>query len=389
MNDINIPIVVVTYNREKSLERLLESLSKAYYDNESIELIISIDKSNNAKIYKIADEFDWKFGKKNVIKHDNNLGLRKHILKCGDLTSENDAVIILEDDLVVSRSFYKFAKQSYQYYKNEESIAGISLYTYKVNEFSNLRPFIPLQDECDVYFAMVPSSWGQMWTRNQWIKFRSWYGNGDKDLNDFRGLAPDEVLTWKESSWKKFFHFYLADQKKYFVYPRIALSTNMGDKGTNNIINSNAHQSLLMGDFRRDFIFKKLEDSTSVKYDAFFENQNIIEKLYKYSNEIDIDYYGTKEKYYKSGYCLSVNRLNYEIVAKWGLELVPYENNIEYGISGEGIFLYDLTKPYKVNKKSRTVSLIKYENPSMTKKKALRLCLSGYTEAIIRRLKLR
>jgi len=390
MNDVNIAIVVVAYNREKSLKRLLNSLSNAFYDNENIELIISIDKSNNKEIYKIADDFNWKYGEKRIIKHDINLGLRNHILKCGDIALENDAVIILEDDLLVSKSFYRYAKQAYEYYKNEERIAGISLYNYRVNEFSQLRPFIPLQDDSDIYFAQVPSSWGQMWTREQWLGFRTWYGNGDLDLYNYRGLVPDEILTWKESSWKKFFHAYLAVNNKYFVYPRVALSTNMGDKGTNNIYASNSHQAILMGSFNRDFIFKRVDDPSSIKYDAFFESINIIEKLLlEYGINVIIDYYGTKAKYCNSGYILSVERLDYKIAAQWGLELVPYELNIEYNIKGNQLFLYDLSKAQKFINKYQSVNIIKYENPSMIKKKALKLCISEYKDAILRKLKLK
>lgn len=388
MNHTNIPIIVVTYNREKSLIRLLASLERAVYDNEDVELIISVDKSNNEKIYRIADDFCWSHGKKKVIKHEFNLGLRKHIIKCGNLTSSYDAIIILEDDLIVSKSFYRYAIQSYDFYKYDENIAGISLYSYRVNEFSELRPFIPLQDDSDVYFAMVPSSWGQMWTKSQWISFKSWYDNENLDLEHYRGLVPDEVLNWKDTSWKKYYHVYLADMNKYFVYPRVALSTNMGDKGTNNIMDSSSHQAVLMGTFKRYFEFKKLSDESSIKYDAFFESVNIVQALKNFDQNVTVDYYGTKEKYIRSGYLMSVEKHNYQVISSWGIELVPYELNVEYEIDGERLFLYDLSKPYKFEKKFRTNQLVKYENPSLTKKRALIFCINEYLNSILRKLKL-
>lgn len=384
---MKIPIVVVTFNREKSLNRLLKSLSRAYYDNDSVELIISIDKSDNPDVYKIAKGYKWDYGKKTVLMHKNNLGLRKHILQCGDITLENEAVIILEDDLVVSKSFYRYAKQSYKYYKDNKRIAGISLYTYRVNEFSNLRPFIPIQDDSDVFFAMVPSSWGQMWTKEQWFNFKNWYEHTNFEIAKYRGSVPDVVLDWRESSWKKYFHIYLSEQKKFIVYPRVAQSTNMGDKGTHNIFNSNSHQSILMGEFSRDFVFKGIDDPFSIKYDAFFESITILSELLQYENNIIIDYYGTKKKHFESGLLLSVEKLNYKIVHQWGLELVPYELNIQFGISGYGVFLYDLSKPYKNLNDFKLVNLIKYEIPSITKGKALMVCLNYYKNAIIRRLR--
>ena len=41
-----IAIVVIGYNRINSIKRLLLSLENAYYDNDNIDLIISIDKSD-------------------------------------------------------------------------------------------------------------------------------------------------------------------------------------------------------------------------------------------------------------------------------------------------------------------------------------------------------
>ena len=92
-------IVVVTYNRPDSLMRLLGSLTKARYPV-GVPLIISIDGGDNREkqVVKIAEEFPWPHGKKEVICHEKNLGLRKHILSCGDLTERYDSVIVLEDD---------------------------------------------------------------------------------------------------------------------------------------------------------------------------------------------------------------------------------------------------------------------------------------------------
>ena len=80
-------IVVVTYNRPDSLKRLLGSLSKARYPD-GVPLVISIDggDSHEEEVVKIAGEFPWPHGKKEVICHEKNLGLRKHILTKVDVT---------------------------------------------------------------------------------------------------------------------------------------------------------------------------------------------------------------------------------------------------------------------------------------------------------------
>ncbi len=52
-------------------------------------------------------------------------------LQCGDLTEKYDAVVVLEDDLVVAEGFMQYVVAAVEAYKNNDEIAGISLYTHK------------------------------------------------------------------------------------------------------------------------------------------------------------------------------------------------------------------------------------------------------------------
>ena len=106
---MKIPIVVVAYNRPNSLKRILNSVGDAYYpNNKEIELIISIDYSGENHCLNEANNFIRKYGKKTIINHSHNRGLRNHIIQCGDISLVNDGVIILEDDCFVSKDFYNY-----------------------------------------------------------------------------------------------------------------------------------------------------------------------------------------------------------------------------------------------------------------------------------------
>lgn len=125
-------IVIATYNRPKSLERLLTVVANANYDGyANIPLIISVDGGGNITCKVIAQEFKWKYGEKVVINHYENLGLKRHIISCGDLTKTYGAIIMLEDDTVVSPYFYDYAVQTSTYYQNDTKIAGVSLFFFK------------------------------------------------------------------------------------------------------------------------------------------------------------------------------------------------------------------------------------------------------------------
>ena len=101
MNKINPAIIVVAYNRPKSLFRLLQSIKNASYKTKNIPLIISIDSKNsilNEEVVSIAENFIWEYGEKQIVRNQASLGLKKHILLCGDFTKVYNSVIILEDD---------------------------------------------------------------------------------------------------------------------------------------------------------------------------------------------------------------------------------------------------------------------------------------------------
>ncbi len=123
---MNPAIVVVTYNRPASLSRLLTFLHHSNFEPEDIHLIISIDYQDSdlhREVVKIAQNFQWKYGEKRIISYKKNLGLKEHVLSCGDLSEQYGAVIVLEDDIVVSPDGYNYAYQSLKVYDSDLNIA--------------------------------------------------------------------------------------------------------------------------------------------------------------------------------------------------------------------------------------------------------------------------
>ena len=141
-------IIVIAYNRTKSLKRLLDSIATAKYSNKNIELVISIDGIKNHEVVKISEEFDWKYGCKYIIVQKQNLGLKKHILLACDNAALKGDFIVLEDDLSVSPYYYQYAVSALNYFRYDIAIAGVSLYSYAIAE-SCLLSFSPLEDDYD------------------------------------------------------------------------------------------------------------------------------------------------------------------------------------------------------------------------------------------------
>ncbi len=329
-------IVVVAFNRLNSLERLLNSLNNGIYENE-IKLIISIDKGNNKDIFEYAKNFEWKYGEKEVIYQKENLGLKKHILKCGDLTKEYGSIILLEDDLFVSPYFYDYAIQALKYYKNDDDISQISLYKHSVNNNTGLK-FSPINDSSDIFFMQFASSWGQIWTYNQWKNFREWFDKNDLSISQEDNL-PDFVIKWKETSWLKYFLKYNVENNKYVVYPRISLTSNFSDVGTNNPLDEIfLYQKNLLLE-KKEYLFKKLNNSLCI-YDVYFEiDKSITNKFIKEYNDIEFDLYGTKKlKKIKTKYLISVKNCKSPLKT-FAMSLKPHETNILMNLKGDSIKL--------------------------------------------------
>lgn len=335
----NIAIVVITYNRLNSLKRLINSLLKAKYD-EPVNLIISIDRSDIfEQMYDYASKIIWIHGEIEIKVAEKRLGLKKHVMQCGELLNQYEHIVVLEDDLYVSPGFYQYTKEMISKYGNDEDIAGISLYNYPRNQYANL-PFTPQLDQYDIYFMKIASSWGQVWSRQKWAKFLEWY-NLNQSIDELH--IPKHIKLWGDKSWLKYHHAYCAAENKYFVYPRMAVSTNFSEPGEHASLDSTYQVELLI-DIKSNYkVPNSLYDA--IRYDEFFENENI--KKYIKFKDLTVDLYGMKYKYGR--YVLTTKQLNKKIIKTYALRMKPWEVNVMYDIYGDDLYLYDFTLNKKNN----------------------------------------
>ena len=351
-------IVIVAFKRPLALKRLLTTIAKANYDPyKDIPLIISIDRGNCVATAQVAHDFLWDYGEKRVLEHPQNLGLRQHILSCGDLTKEYGTVIVLEDDLLVSPEFYRYTVEATDFYANSSEIGGISLYSYDFNEYAETK-FIPLEDGYDNYFIKTASSWGQAWTRSQWLEFKQWYDSNARTIAIDKVL-PQKLQEWPESSWKKYFIKYLFAQKKYFVYPRISLSTNSGDSGTNHGGGGNFQVPLMLGS--KQYYFSQLYQSLSV-YDSHYEIEaGCLKRLNPklFNIDFECDFYGTKvTENIRPRHLLSIKECIHPL-STYALSLVPQELNVIFELPGN-CFSLGKTADFKKTKSVNKIAQLKY-----------------------------
>lgn len=343
---MNPVIVVVAYRRLHTLQRLLKSISEAEYQCENVTLIISIDyHPDNSDVIKCAEDYSWVHGKKIVCTHDENLGLRKHIIECGSYSIQYDAVILLEDDELVAPMFYEYTRRAHEYYAQDSRIAGVSLYGREWNDYE-CRRFQPLCSNGDVYFGQFSCTRGQSWTKGQWEAFLQWYEKNTIICQDEK--LPPPIYAWKES-WGKFFIRYLVETEKYYVIPRKPVCTVYGETGTHSCrAELNVQNAMYWGN--EEFRFVPFEKASH--YDAFYENSDlkkIISRRFEIDEaEICIDLYGLRKRMYGGQrYLLTTRKMNYKVLTGYDLNLRPHEVNVILNMSGTGIFLYDSTQNAK------------------------------------------
>ena len=342
-------IVVIGYNRCSTIRRLLDKLNEAEYFGDEVLLIISIDKSDVKEVYTLANEFEWKHGDCVKRFHEEKMGLRNHVLKCGGYMEEYDldAIAVFEDDIYPSPAFYNYMKQAVEQYQNSNLVAGISLYTHLWNADAEL-PFQPDYNGKDAYFLRYAPSWGQIWMRKQWNAFISWYETYQGTLTPEMGI-PENACKWPESSWLKYHITYCIANKKYFVYPYEALATCFNEVGTHTEKPCNIFQVPIVQKGREKYSFPE-EDNIQLSYDAFYEREQVSKWLKIPSEDICIDLYGRKAATNNKRYLLTTKRYPYKIVKSYGMQMRPHEVNILENIPGTDIILYDLQERDKLVK---------------------------------------
>lgn len=332
-------IVLVCYNRLHGLRRLLKSLEFADFDNRNdIHLVFSIDYSGTNEVRTFAEEYNWNHGIKHIRAFESRQGLKKHILSCGDYTEQFDIVVVLEDDVYLSDSFYRYAYSAAEFYENDDHIAGISLYSFQKNWLDWPLRFEPQRyGDYDAFFLKVAQSWGQVWTKEKWLPFKEWLSE-NSDFTIDNEDVPSYLLTWPESSWLKYHDKYLIKTNKYFVYPYVSFSTNFSDAGEHSQFITADHQvELLFG--KREFLFPHFENDC-IRYDQYMDREGLEKWLEVEDGSVSIDFWGTKPPT-KQRYLLSLESRPYKIIKSYQLSLRPIELSVIQNVNGQGIYLYD------------------------------------------------
>ena len=156
----------MAYNRPDALRRTLEALAAADLASET-DLFIRIDGPRDeadarkvAAVREVAQAVSG-FRRLDVSRSDRNQGLGHSVIQGIErILDFSEAVIVLEDDLVVSKGFLRYMNDALRLYADDKRVFSVCGYTNRVD--------VPEGYAADAYFAPRSSSWGWATWRDRW-----------------------------------------------------------------------------------------------------------------------------------------------------------------------------------------------------------------------------
>ena len=236
----NIPVTLFVYRRPDKTQKVLEALARCHGAEETDVFVFSdgAKKGEEQKVSEVRSvlkhykEQNY-FNSFNVIESIDNRGLSKSIISgVNRILTEYEAVIVLEDDLIVNEFFLEYMKQALIYYSDDVEVGAVSGYS------NNIR--IPCWYRAKVFKILSGNSWGwgtwkTVWERVNWSDeyYRSLCQNKDErrafdKTHYWISQMMDKQLHGEIDSWSVRFDYYLWKNRLYTIYPVKSFVKNIG-----------------------------------------------------------------------------------------------------------------------------------------------------------------
>lgn len=180
---INTPILLIAFNRPDTTQKVVDSIRLV----KPTKIYASIDaprhhkgddeRIKNEEVTRIIKDIDWNC-QIEVIKSDQNLGCKLNISQAiTRVFQKEDRLIVIEDDIVAAPSFFTFAEQMLEKYKDHPRIGTITANNYT-----------PITSDTDYYFSRYTHIWGWALWKRTWEGF-------DVNLDFLKGRNAERILS--------------------------------------------------------------------------------------------------------------------------------------------------------------------------------------------------
>jgi hypothetical protein len=185
---MKFPILVIGFNRPEKLKMVIEKII-----NENREIYIALDgprESNMQDMLKVKECVDiienyQKERMINTLYQQQNLGCKEGEQSAMNWFFENnEAGIILEDDILIEKEFLKFCDENLIKYKNDERIWAICGFIPFEIESLDSKTANKKFFTCD-----TPQTWGWASWRRVWDKYQN-----EININEFKHIKYPEIF---------------------------------------------------------------------------------------------------------------------------------------------------------------------------------------------------
>lgn len=291
------PICLFVYNRPEHTKKTLECLSSARLASESDLYIFADGPKAGAspdeiekihEVRKVIREKNW--CKSTVIEESEaNLGLAKSVVKgVTQIVNLFGSVIVIEDDLLVSKSFLEYMNTGLELYKDKEEVKQISGYIPSVSIQGNSAFFLPFTTSWG--WGVWKRSWETL--KNDSIEHRlssfSWFDKYSFNLLnavDYFEMLKDQ-MNEKIDSWAIVWYLNVFLKKGVILYPSKSLVKNIGfdNSGTHPVESDIYHTDL------ENVSIESFPDIPSIDFKRFIDIIDFFKKskLYRFKNRMEL-----------------------------------------------------------------------------------------------------
>jgi hypothetical protein len=233
---MNTPVALIIYHRPKMTAKVIGSLrevkpSEVFVIADGPQNQLDVGKCNETRA--LIKSIDWKC---KIYKNYSpiNLGLRKRVVSGLDwVFSKVDRAIILEDDLVIDKSFYRFCEEMLEKYRNNTRIISIAGDNFLFGKYKIKESY---------FFSRYTYSWGWATWKRAWKLYddtmRNWPGikklkvlkNSIKEYDVLAYWSKVFDLTYQRGigSWAYCWTYTAFVHNMLSIVPSVNLVSNIG-----------------------------------------------------------------------------------------------------------------------------------------------------------------
>jgi hypothetical protein len=273
------PLAIFAFNRPKYLEKCLKSLKLNKLSRQTITYFfidypkLEKDFKNYHKVLNMVRETNI-FKKKVIIQRKYNYGLKKNILNgINYVLKKNETIIVLEDDLYLSKYFLDYMNKYLYFFKNSKNIASIHGYCYPIDK-KNLNNFFLLRGADCWGWATWRRAW-KFYNDDNLMLAKKIKSKNEIDTFNFNNSFNyyEMLLNRPENTWAINWYASAFIRNMFTLYPKNSYVRNMGNSGLGT--HSNKIDKRFDISLSKSFKFEKLiiaEDlNARKKFEEFFK----------------------------------------------------------------------------------------------------------------------